>query len=79
MTTKIKKSLAALCPNCEETIQFDVQPEIGQLVVCFECDDELEVIALDPIVLSWLLYDEEEWEDDDFDDDDFDDSDADDD
>lgn len=72
MLTRTIKRLAALCPTCEETILFDVEPQIGQLVTCSECDDELEVIDLDPIRLSWLIYDEEEWEDDDFDEGDFD-------
>lgn len=73
MATKVKKSLAAICPNCEETILFHNLPEIGQLVTCVECNDELEIIALNPILLSWPIYDDDEWEYADFDDDDFDD------
>ena len=72
MKTRVKRSLSALCPNCEETITFRKQPHRGKLVTCDACDEPFEVIQLNPIVLGWLEDEGEDdgWQkpDDDFDD-----------
>ena len=71
MKTRVKRSLSALCPNCEETITFRKQPHRGKLVTCNACDEPFEVIQINPIILGWLEdEDDNGWQkpDDDFDD-----------
>lgn len=41
------------CPSCGETIYVGYRSRIGQLVTCCSCDDELEILRLDPIILDW--------------------------
>lgn len=37
------------CPACGSMIEIDEYTEVGDLITCFDCDAELEVIKLDPI------------------------------
>ena len=56
----------AICPSCGDEIRLRSQPGVGQQVLCPYCGAELEVIALDPVELDWVYYDEdfeEEWDD----------------
>ena len=66
----------ALCPDCEEGINFGSRPRIGQRVSCPHCGADLGVIEISPIELDWV-YEDVDWEDeeDDDSDDDWDDED----
>ena len=73
MATPPIKSFNAYCPECDARITLRKEPELGQRLVCPECDEPLEVVELDPLELDWA-YDEDEdeeeaWDDWDQDDD----------
>jgi lysine biosynthesis protein LysW len=58
-----------ICPECEAEIDFNnpVEMKVGDRAVCPECDIELEVISTKPLILDYVLDEEdwdEEWEDD---------------
>ena len=48
-----RQTAFAFCPDCEERIQLDTDPELGQRVLCPHCWANLEVIRLWPLKLSW--------------------------
>ena len=42
-----------ICPECENTLDFDVdEVEEGDVVACEECGTEFEVVGIDPLELS---------------------------
>ena len=43
----------AECPNCDQLVQVNPKPRIGQKVECKFCKTMLEVSWLDPIELDW--------------------------
>lgn len=47
------KVAVAECPECEISIRFRRQMNLGQIVICPECDTELKVSQLYPLELSW--------------------------
>jgi lysine biosynthesis protein LysW len=55
----------ATCPECEAEINVGnpFEAKVGDRVVCPECDMELEVISAKPLILDYIL-DDEDWEDD---------------
>lgn len=55
----------ANCPECKEKVFVEAEAEQGDIVVCEECDSDLEVVGLDPIELD--LYDGSREDRDDFD------------
>lgn len=63
----MSKSPIARCIDCDEQIQFDEQPRLGMLVICENCDAELEVVRKSPLELDWPLGDDDEEDVDDFD------------
>ena len=73
---KMKIKVIAECPSCGEMVLFGKNPKLGELITCRECEEELEVISLEPILLDFPLedgeYDEEFDYDDDYDDNDSD-------
>ncbi len=46
-------SLMARCLECDSRIYFERKPDLGQIIVCPECDTSLEVIRTSPIKLGW--------------------------
>jgi hypothetical protein len=50
---------AAKCPSCGKLIELGPKPRMGQKVRCFDCDERLEVVWLDPLEVDWP---EEEYE-----------------
>jgi len=63
------KTLVAECPSCAARLHFNVRPKLGDIVVCYECEENLEVVRLNPIKLDWSLLDDDDWADtDDYDD-----------
>lgn len=57
MKTEVK--IAAECPSCGENVVFDIKPQLGQVIICRYCGEELEVIDLTPILLDFPIEDEE--------------------
>ena len=41
------------CPSCGEYIYLGDRARIGQFITCSSCEDELEIIRLNPIILDW--------------------------
>lgn len=54
------------CISCDAYINVGAHPEIGQLLVCNQCDAELEIIDLDPLTLDWPMYEDAEESDEEF-------------
>lgn len=46
-------SLMARCLECDSRIYFDRKPDLGQIIVCPECETSLEVIRINPIQFGW--------------------------
>ncbi|MGI8670308.1 MAG: hypothetical protein ACR2J3_10770 [Aridibacter sp.] len=58
----------SICPECDEDVYVDAEIEQGEVIVCDECGEELEVVGLDPIELDPYVDDEfDEFDDKDFD------------
>jgi lysine biosynthesis protein LysW len=65
---KSTKTAIAECPSCAARIHFNMRPKLGDVVVCYECEENLEVVWLNPIKLEWSLLDDDEfWSDEDVD------------
>jgi lysine biosynthesis protein LysW len=59
-----QKTLTAECPSCAARIHFKNRPNLGDIIVCHESKDNLEVIWLNPIKLDWSLLDDDiDWSD----------------
>jgi lysine biosynthesis protein LysW len=57
-------TMTAFCRSCRSRILFTERPEIYDLVICPECEEEFEVVGLAPIRLDWpsdYEEDSEEW------------------
>ena len=62
-----KQTRVALCPDCEEKIEFSESlPKVGLKLACPQCETYLEVVSLNPLKLSWDdgMYDDD-WDSDD--------------
>ena len=46
-------SLMARCLECDSRIYFERKPDLGQIIVCPECNTSLEVIRTSPIKFGW--------------------------
>ena len=64
------KALSAICPACGSRLRFKFPLQLGEFIVCDECDTELEVMKINPLKLDWA-YDDPYEDDDDLDDDDW--------
>lgn len=49
------------CPECDGAIGIPDNARLSEIVVCSDCSAELEIIALDPIVLALAPEIEEDW------------------
>lgn len=52
---KAFKKKTSRCPSCGEKIFVGEYPKIGQYLLCSNCDEKVEIINLNPVVLD-LLY-----------------------
>jgi lysine biosynthesis protein LysW len=53
------------CPGCDAIIALD-NPQTGAMVTCHKCDEELEIISIDPFEVDFPLdyYDSDDvWDD----------------
>jgi lysine biosynthesis protein LysW len=49
---KEHKKKTSRCPSCSEKISIGENPRVGQLFRCSVCDEEIEIMRLDPIILD---------------------------
>ena len=49
------------CPVCANVIEFDEDTIEGELIECFDCGTELEVVSVDPPELEPAPESEEDW------------------
>jgi lysine biosynthesis protein LysW len=58
--------LRAECPECGEPVELRDNTQVGDHVICIECNTELEVLGLYPLDLDYALDDEwdDEWDED---------------
>jgi lysine biosynthesis protein LysW len=63
----IIKPIVASCKACHTRINFEERPELYDIVICPECDEEFEVVSLSPIRIDWPsdFMDDYQWSDDD--------------
>jgi transcription initiation factor IIE alpha subunit len=52
---RVIKKRTSRCPSCGEKISVGDQPKIGQYLLCSICDEKVEIVNLDPIILD-LFY-----------------------
>ena len=56
---KVMKRRISRCPSCGEKISVGERPKIGQYLLCSICDEKVEIISLDPIVLDLFFVPDE--------------------
>lgn len=49
------KKRTSQCPTCGEKISIGETPKVGQYLLCSNCDEKVEIINLNPVVLD-LFY-----------------------
>jgi alpha-aminoadipate carrier protein LysW len=59
------------CVECDEEIELNGRPRLGQTLVCISCGAQLEVVSTNPIEVDWADDEGDDW-DDEFDDETFD-------
>lgn len=47
-----------ICPNCDNKVFIDMEPEIGFHLLCKTCQTPLVIVWLNPIELSLIDYEE---------------------
>ncbi|QIJ64527.1 lysine biosynthesis protein LysW [Streptomyces sp. JB150] len=57
MITKTARS----CPSCEEPVSIGDSVRLNEVLDCGGCRSELEIVALDPLVLALAPDVEEDW------------------
>lgn len=51
----------ASCPECEGVLMLTPPARAFDIVECGECRSELEVVAVDPVILALAPEVEEDW------------------
>lgn len=49
------------CPACEDDVRIDESARLNEIVECASCRSELEVVAVNPVVLAIAPEVEEDW------------------
>lgn len=79
--------MSVTCPSCQTAISLKKKPFEGFFFFCDQCDAELEVVQVSPLMVTEVVdeyedfddddeeyeYDDDDYSDDDYDDDDYDD------
>lgn len=60
-TYEMADQLKAQCPLCAATVALPAEPEIGELMDCEECGEELEITSIAPPTLAKAPEEEEDW------------------
>lgn len=50
-----------MCPECESTVEVAPPLRQNEIVECAECRSELEIIAVEPLMLALAPEVEEDW------------------
>ncbi|RKS08412.1 alpha-aminoadipate carrier protein LysW [Nocardiopsis sp. Huas11] len=53
--------MSAVCPECESPVQTSVQLRLSEVIDCADCRTELEVVAVEPVLLALAPEVEEDW------------------
>jgi len=60
--TKLKgRPTMSTCPECDAQVTVAATAHAGEIVVCPECQTELEIVSLDPVELALAPEIEEDW------------------
>jgi alpha-aminoadipate carrier protein LysW len=49
------------CPSCEDEVRIDESARLNEIIECASCRSELEVVAVNPVVLAIAPEVEEDW------------------
>jgi alpha-aminoadipate carrier protein LysW len=49
------------CPECDAQVNVSVESRAGEILVCSECQAELEVVTVNPVMLALAPDVEEDW------------------
>jgi alpha-aminoadipate carrier protein LysW len=49
------------CPVCESTFDVPDESRLSEILECTDCRSELEVVAVDPVMLAPAPEAEEDW------------------
>jgi alpha-aminoadipate carrier protein LysW len=49
------------CPECAGSVALAEEPRLNEILECAECHIELEILALDPVLLGLAPEVEEDW------------------
>jgi alpha-aminoadipate carrier protein LysW len=49
------------CPACEIPVDVPDQSKLSEILECADCRSELEIVALDPVMLALAPEVEEDW------------------
>lgn len=52
---------AQKCPECEDEVQISDTTRLNEIVECAGCRSELEIVALNPVLLALAPEIEEDW------------------
>ncbi|MBL7072165.1 MAG: hypothetical protein ISS33_00115 [Candidatus Omnitrophica bacterium] len=50
------------CPSCLDAIEIEDEVELGDIIYCLNCEAELEVVGVDPVVRLREIEESEEEE-----------------
>lgn len=60
--TEVKIIMSAIkCPECGGMIQVAADAMLGEVIECFDCSAELEIISLSPLSVELAPEIEEDW------------------
>jgi len=49
------------CPECDAPVNASAESRAGEVLVCNQCQAELEVVAVNPVELALAPEVEEDW------------------
>jgi transcription elongation factor Elf1 len=54
------------CLSCDGIIRVGGNPKIGGIVTCDSCDESFEIIEIKPLMIDWLMYDDDYFDEDEY-------------
>lgn len=60
-TTPTSVLSSAACPECQSPVTPEQKPMVCEILLCGDCDAELEVVGMQPLVLALAPEVEEDW------------------
>ena len=52
----MKKKTGAVCPNCKARVKLYKEVEIGDIIICPNCSEDLEISNLSPQKVKLVTY-----------------------